>query len=85
MTIVFLDSQRVLLTHYIPKGVNVNSVDYCKVLCEWEANTHYKQCDLRNEQIFFLNHNACSHSSEFTVAYLNELGWFIFFAFGLFA
>ncbi len=36
---VFWDSQGVLLTHYIPNGVNVNLVYYCKVFGELKATS----------------------------------------------
>ncbi len=78
MTIVFWDSQGVLLTHYVPERVHVNSVHYCKVLCESKANICHEWFDLRNEQILFIHDKARPHSSEFTMAFLDELGWFIF-------
>ncbi len=40
------DSQGVLLTHYVPKGVNVNSVHYCKV----RIGTY---CTLSRAQLYF--------------------------------
>ncbi len=78
VAIIFWNSQGVLLIQYIPKGVNMISVYYCKVLHELKANDHHKWSDLRNEQIFFMHDNAHSHSSEFMTAFLDELGWFIF-------
>ncbi len=77
MAIVFWDS-RVLLTYYITKSVNLNSVYYCKILCELKANIRRKWSNLRNKQIFFIRDNARPHASEFIVAFLDELGWFIF-------
>ncbi len=79
MVIVFWDSQGVFLIHYIPKGVNVNSVCHCKVLCklkgdilyELKADVNCKWSDLRNEQIFFVDDNA--YSSEFMVAFIDKL------------
>ncbi len=78
MAIVFWDSEEVLLTHYIPKGVNLNSAYYYKVLCELKADICRKQSDLKNEQISFIHDDAYPHSSEFTMAFFDKLGWFIF-------
>ncbi len=38
MAIVFLNTQGVLLTHYVPKNINVNSVYYRKVLFTLKAD-----------------------------------------------
>ncbi len=47
MAIVVQVSQGVLLTYYIPKRANVNSVYYCKVLCKLKSNIYRKWFDLR--------------------------------------
>ncbi len=78
MDIVFWDCQRALLTCYIPKGVNMNSVWYCKVLHELKVDIHRQCSNLRNEQIFFICGNSRPHSSDFTTAFLVEVDWFIF-------
>ncbi len=77
MVIFFWDFQGALLTYCIPKDVNVNSLYYCKVLHELKADICRKQSNLRNEQIIFIYDNADPHFSEFTMAFFDELGWFI--------
>ncbi len=59
----FLDSQEVLLISYVLKGVNVNSVYYCKVLHKLNTDIHHKRSYLRNEQIFLIHNNAHPHFS----------------------
>ncbi len=58
MAIVFSECRGVLLAHYVPKGVNVNSVYYRKIFCELKVNICHKLSDLKNEQIFFIHDNA---------------------------
>ncbi len=38
IVIVFWDSQKIVLTNYIPKGVNVNSVHHCKVFYKLQVD-----------------------------------------------
>ncbi len=78
MAIVFSDSQGVHSTHYIPKDVNMNSVYYCKVLCQLKAGIHRKWSNLRNKQIFIIHDNVHPHFSEYKTAFLDEFSWFIF-------
>ncbi len=78
MAIIFWYYKGMLLTHYVPKGVDVNSVYCSKVLCELKASSHCKWSDLRNEQIFFIHDNAQPYSLRFVKAFLDELGWFNF-------
>ncbi len=90
---IFWESQGVLLTYFIPKGVNMNSVYYCKILCELKADICHKRSNLKNEQIFiYLHDNGHLHSSEFTTTFLGfynsipRWAWMVYFSTsGLFA
>ncbi len=78
VAIVFRGSQGVLATHYVLKGVSVNSMYYCKVLCKLRADILCKLSGLRNEQIFFIHDKTYPHSSEFPTAFLDKLGLVMF-------
>ncbi len=68
MTIVFWDTKEIILNHYVPSGITVNSV--CKVLCEMKATLHRKRFELQESDMFLLHKNERLHASKFTLEFL---------------